>query len=99
MRLSLSLSAAVIGFFALAPVASALTLQTTPPPAADNGQVPDPNDVRPHLQGQPTEDSGLTTKIGNSTLHFGVSGRSGADYGGNQWFLDSPAARTVPSQR
>jgi hypothetical protein len=98
MRLSLSISAAAIAFFALAPIASALTLQTAPPPAAGDGQVPDPNDVRPHLQGQPREDSGVTTKIGNSTFHFGMSSRSGADYGGNSLFLDSPASRTVPSQ-
>jgi len=98
MRLPWSLSAAAIAFLALAPVASALTLQTSPPPAADDGQVPDPHDVRQNLRGQPAEDNGVTTKIGGATLHFGMSQRNGGDFGGNNWFLDSPASRTVPSQ-
>ncbi len=97
MRLLLSILAAAIAFFAAAPVASALTLQTNRS-AADDAQVADPNDVRPHLQGQQMNDNGWTTKIGNTTLHIGVSQGGRGDYGGNNWFLESPASRTVPSQ-
>lgn len=91
--------AALLALFAAAPAALALTLQTNNSPAGEDTSVTNPNDVRPHLQGQPAEQSGITTKIGSSTFHFGVSrgtGMSGG--GGNNWFLDSPASRTVPSQ-
>jgi len=43
-----------------------------------------------------------TLKFGNTTLQFGVSGGNGSNYGPSpaiqDKFLQSPAARTVPSQ-
>lgn len=97
MRLCLSVAAA-IAFLAAAPVASALTLQTNSPSATDDPRVADPDDVRQNLRNQPTNDGGYTTKLGGATLHFGISHPNGGASGGNNWFLDSPASRTVPSQ-
>jgi hypothetical protein len=43
-----------------------------------------------------------TMKFGNTTLQFGMTGGSGSNYGPSpaiqEKFLQSPAARTVPSQ-
>ena len=100
MRAPLTISAAIaLAFLAAAPVASALTLQTNNDNAAVDGpRVADPDTVRQNLQGQRTEGSGVTTHLGNTTVHFGISHGNGGAYGGNNWFLDSPASRTVPSQ-
>lgn len=95
MRLLLSIAIALL---AAMPAASALTLQTNTSPADDGSRVTDPDDVRQNLQSQPTNDGGYTTKIGGTTLHFGVSQPDGGASAGNNWFLDSPASRTVPSQ-
>lgn len=104
MRALLTISAAVaLAFLAAAPVASALTLQTNNDNAAVNGsRVAEPDDVGPNmnLRGQQSQSdsNGYTAHIGNSTVHFGMSRGGGASDGSNQWFLDSPASRTVPSQ-
>jgi hypothetical protein len=91
-----------LAFLATAPLASALTLQTQPDTSAAGGnaaQPYSPDRTQQNLRGTlPPEDNGLTTHIGNSTLHFGVTHGAGSNDGGNQWFLDSPASRTVPSQ-
>jgi hypothetical protein len=103
MRAPLTFPAAlVLALLAAAPVASALTLQTSRnPDGSTNLTDPDANPpVNPrgplNMQGQ--DSSGSTFHIGNSTLHFGVTGGAGADPTENRWFLDNPASRTVPSQ-
>jgi hypothetical protein len=112
MRLPLTFSAALIlGLLAVAPAASALTLQTSRNPddsssdsSSGGANLTDPDSALPHFGSpsylsQQSEDSGSTFHIGGGTVHFGVSGGAGgAQPGGNQWFLDSPASRTVPSQ-
>jgi hypothetical protein len=95
MRLPLSIAVALL---AAMPAASALTIQTNTSSSVDGPRVADPDDVRQNLRDQPTNDGGYTTKIGGTTLHFGISQPNGGASGGNNWFLDSPASRTVPSQ-
>ena len=85
--------------------AAALELQgrSTVPGAAD--PVPDPNDVlqRQNLSDRQAVTRGMTSlgtaKIGNTIIHFGASHPGMFDRNYNSPFLDSPAARTVPSQR
>ncbi len=103
MRAPLTFPAAlVVALLAAAPAASALTLQTSRNPDGMNLTDPDSNaPVNPQgrsFLSQQSEDSGTTMHIGGATLHFGVSNGAASSYGGNQWFLDSPASRTVPSQ-
>jgi hypothetical protein len=96
---------AAILFLMSAPFAAALELQgrTTVPGAGD--PVPDPNDVlqRQNLSDRQAVTRGMTSlgtaKIGNTTIHFGASRPGMFDRNYNSPFLDSPAARTVPSQR
>ena len=100
MRAPLTIAAAALALLTGAPGASALTLQTQSDHTTLDTTVPNdpPSPVmRQNLRGQPAEDQGVTTHIGNSTVHFGMS-RGSEPSGGNQWFLDSPASRTVPSQ-
>jgi hypothetical protein len=100
MRAPLTLPALLaLALLATAPAASALTLQTSKSPA-DDADLSDPNSLpQNNLTNQRSEDSGSTFHIGNSTLHFGISnGANTNNYGGNQWFLESPASRMVPSQ-
>lgn len=104
MRAPLTFSALLaLAVLAVAPAASALTLQTSRNP--DSANLTDPDDNVPlnprsplNMQSQGSEDTGSTFHIGNSTLHFGISNGASANPGANQWFLDSPASRTVPSQ-
>ena len=90
---------------ASAPLAAALELQgRTKVPGADD-TVPDPNDVlqRQNLSDRQAVTHGMTplgtAQIGNTTIHFGASRSGMFDRDYNSPFLDSPAARTVPSQR
>lgn len=98
MRLPVLSIAAAIALLAAIPVASALTLQTSKSPADDDAPINDPGTTHQNLRSQPAEDNGYTTKLGGTTLHFGISQPHGGASGGNNWFLDSPASRTVPSQ-
>jgi hypothetical protein len=113
MRAPLIFSAALIlGLLAVVPAASALTLQTSknPEDSSDSSSnsgganLTDPESGLPAHIGSPnylsqqTEDSGSSFHIGGATVHFGMSGGAGGQPGGNQWFLDSPASRNVPSQ-
>jgi hypothetical protein len=104
MRAPLTISAALVAaLLAAAPAASALTLQTSKNPT-DGADLSDPdsgtpkNPQSPSFLNQRLEDNGTSMRIGNGTLHFGVTNGANSNYGGNQWFLDSPASRTVPSQ-
>lgn len=100
MRAALTFPAVVVmALLVTQPMASALTIQTARDPA-DSANLSDPGSSPHNFQGQPLEDNGSTMHIGGATLHFGVSNGPGASYGGgaNNWFLDSPASRTVPSQ-
>ena len=88
-----------------APFAAALELQgRTKVPGSDD-PVPDPNDVlqRQNLSDRQAATHGMTSlgtaKLGNTTIHFGASHPGMFDRDYNSPFLDSPAARTVPSQR
>ena len=102
MKLCFAVAAAAIALLTSTPLAFALELQTSHPPAADVDQAPDADAVRKNLTEPRPAIPGMTTlgttKLGNTTIHFGAS-RSPGTIGGNDWFLDSPAARTVPSQR
>jgi hypothetical protein len=109
MRAPLTFSVALIlGLLAVAPAASALTLQTSRDPndSGSPANLSDPDDAAlpqhfgsPSYLNQQSGNSGSTFHIGGATVHFGMSGGDGgSQYGGNQWFLDSPASRTVPSQ-
>lgn len=86
-------------------VAAALELQgRSKVPGADD-PLPDPNDVlqRQTLSDRQAVTRGMTSlgtaRIGNTTIHFGASNPGMFDRNYNSPFLDSPAARTVPSQR
>jgi hypothetical protein len=104
MRASFVTSAVVaIGFLSAAPFAAAFTVQNSSSvPAADAPRVADPDDVRQNLQNQPLTGNATTfgTHVGNTQLRFGVTHPYGSSApNGNSWFLESPAVRTVPSQR
>ena len=102
MKVLFAVAAAAIALLTTAPLAFALELQTSHPSADAADQAPDADVVRKNLTEPRPAIPGMTTlgttKLGNTTIHFGASRSSGA-VGGNDWFLDSPAARTVPSQR
>ena len=102
MKVLFAVAAAAIALLTTAPLALALELQTSHPPAADADQAPDADAARKNLTEPRPTIPGMTTlgttKLGNTTIHFGASRSPGA-YSGNDWFLDGPAARTVPSQR
>jgi hypothetical protein len=105
MKAPLTMSAALLAALLVgAPAASALTLQTQKS-QTDGANLSDPDSNPPinprgplNFQTEQGSSSGTTFHIGSSTLHIGVTGGPGAEPGGNQWFLDSPASRTVPSQ-
>lgn len=106
MKVSLALGiAAALSLLAAAPDADAFMIQGSSSAAAINGpRVADPDDMQRNLTQSWT--GGETTPlgtygIGSSTLHFGMSqyGAGAFRDNGSNWFLESPAARTVPSQR
>jgi hypothetical protein len=103
MRASFVVSAVMgIGFLSAAPFAAAFTVQNSSSvPAADAPRVADPDDVRQNLQNQPLTGNSTTfgTQVGNTRLRFGVTQPYDSAPNGNNWFLESPAVRTVPSQR
>ena len=96
-------AAAATIFLSAAPFAAAVEVQgrSTVPAAGD--PAPDPNDLiqRQNLSDRQAATRGMTslgtTRLGNTTIHFGAS-RPGM-FERNGAFLESPAARTVPSQR
>ena len=105
MKASLAAAAALIVLMT-APFAAALELQgRSTVPATGDDPVTNPDDVqqKQNLSDRRAVTRGMTslgtTKLGNTTIHFGAS-RPGM-FGGNYEspFLDNPAARTVPSQR
>lgn len=106
MKLFLGLGfVAAILLVAASPDAKAFMVQSSKGvDAATGARVADPDDVQRDFSHRWT-DSGTTLgtqTIGNSTLRFGMSRSDGGPFGGdnnNNWFLESPAARTVPSQR
>lgn len=100
MRAPLTFAAGLaVALLAAAPMASALTIQTNRNPS-DGANLSDPDNNAQNLTGQRSGDGGSTMHIGGATVHFGVTNGPGMSYGGarNNWFLDSPASRTVPSQ-
>jgi hypothetical protein len=107
MKASFALAAAAaLGCLITAPVAAAFEVQgRSTVPEAGGDRAPGPDDVRQqqYLSDQQAATRGMTslgaTKLGNTTIHFGAS-RPGM-FGGssNSPFLESPAARTVPSQQ
>jgi hypothetical protein len=106
MKASLAAAAVVAMVFLIAaPFAAAFEVQgRSTVPAAGGDRVPDPDDARQqqNLSDQQAVTRGMTslgtTKLGNTTIHFGAS-RPGMFDRNDSLFLESPAARTVPSQR
>lgn len=100
-----SFTAAVLGtmvFLTSAPFAAAFEVQgRSTVPATSGDRVPEPDEAKRNLSDQQAVTRGMTslgtTKLGNTTIHFGAS-RPGM-FERNDLFLESPAARTVPSQR
>ena len=105
MKMSFAIiAAAATVFLGAAPFAAALELQgrgTVPPAGDDRAAGPDDVWTRQTLSDRQAATRGMTTlgttKLGNTTIHFGAS-RPGM-FDRNDTFLESPAARTVPSQR
>jgi hypothetical protein len=99
--------AAAIVFLMTAPLAAAFQLQGRDGPSAtSDDRAPSPDDpayVKQNLSDRQAVTRGMTslgsTKLGNTTIHFGASRPGMFDGNGNSPFLDNPAARTVPSQR
>lgn len=106
MKASFAAAAAAAMVLFTAPFAAAFQVQgRSAVPAASGDQVPDPDDVvqKQNLSDQQNVTRGMTslgtTRFGNTTIHFGASRPGMFDRNQNELFLESPAARTVPSQR
>jgi len=98
--------AAAIAFLMTAPVAAAFQVEGKdgPPAAGDNAAAPNvPAYEKQNLSDRQAVTRGMTslgtTKLGNTTIHFGASRPGMFERNNNSPFLDNPAARTVPSQR
>jgi hypothetical protein len=99
--------AAAIAFLVTAPLAAAFQVQGHDgPPATSDDQAAGPDQpayAKQNLSDRQAVTRGMTslgtTKLGNTTIHFGASRPGMFDSNSNSPFLDNPAARTVPSQR
>jgi hypothetical protein len=94
--------AAAMVFLIATPFAAAFEVQgRSTVPATSGDRVPEPDEVKRNLSDQQAVTRGMislgTTKLGNTTIHFGASRPGMVER--NDLFLESPAARTVPSQR
>jgi hypothetical protein len=107
MKASFAAAAAIaLAFLSTAPLARAFEVQgrSSVPPAADD-PAPNPDDLRQRQNWSDRQavTRGMTslgtTKLGNTTIHFGASRPGFFERNDNSPFLESPAARTVPSQR
>ena len=94
---------AAILIVAASPDAKAFMVQSSKSvDSATGARVADPDDVQQdfaHRWASSRTTTLGTQTIGNTTLRFGMSQSDDGAFGGNNWFLESPAARTVPSQR
>ena len=100
------LGAAIIAATMVIAAPSAFAFQFVNPDTNADGttQFTDPDQHTQNLSNRygSGDSSTGTLKFGNSTLRFGMSGGNGSNYGPSpaiqERFLQSPAARTVPSQ-
>jgi hypothetical protein len=94
----------------MASASSASAFQFVNPDTNSNGplNLTDPDQHTANLanrfnSGSTSPSSGGTLKFGNTTLQFGMSNGRDSNYGPSpalqEKFLQSPASRTVPSQR
>jgi hypothetical protein len=98
--------ASAIALFAGVPFAQAFQIQGNggPPASPDPATNPDdPDYARQNLSDREAATRGMTslgtTRLGNTTIHFGASRPGMLEGNSNNLFLDNPAARSVPSQR
>jgi hypothetical protein len=94
-----SLVAAALALLAGAPLAHAFqSVQSSNVPAANAPRVADPEDIQESIdnQGQGTQGGIVTTPFGTQLR---VNTPAGTGSNTNSPFLQSPAERTVPSQR
>jgi len=97
--MKVSLVVAALTLLAAAPLAHAFqSVQSSNVPAANAPRVADPEDIQESItnQGQGTQGGIVTTPLGTELR---VNAPSGAGNNTNSPFLQSPAERTVPSQR
>lgn len=92
-----SLVVAALTLLTVAPLAQAFqSVQSSNVPAANAPRVADPEDVRENIVNQGTQGGVVTTPFGTQLR---ISTPSGTGSNTNSPFLQSPAERTVPSQR